>query len=73
MLLRISRFAIPIMLVALLAVTACGGSDESTGWRGRWICFAAVTNLLGMRRVCRQVCRGRQQPPQQQRLRHLGK
>ena len=32
MLLRISRFAIPIMLVALLAVTACGGSDESTGW-----------------------------------------
>ena len=32
MLLRISRFPIPIMLVALLAVTACGGSDESTGW-----------------------------------------
>ncbi len=32
MLLRISRFAIPIMLVALLAVTACGGSDESEGW-----------------------------------------
>ena len=31
MLLRISRFPIPIMLVALLAVTACGGSDESTG------------------------------------------
>ena len=30
MLLRISRFPIPIMLVALLAVTACGGSDEST-------------------------------------------
>ena len=32
MLLRISRFPIPIMLVALLAVTACGGSDESTRW-----------------------------------------
>ena len=32
MLLRISRFPIPIMLVALLAVTACGGLDESTGW-----------------------------------------
>ena len=32
MLLRISRFPIPIMLVALLAVTACGGSAESTGW-----------------------------------------
>ena len=32
MFLRISRFPIPIVLVALLAVTACGGSDESTGW-----------------------------------------
>ena len=32
MLLRISRFPIPIMLVALLAVTACGGSAESTRW-----------------------------------------
>ena len=32
MLLRISRFLIPVMLVALLAVTACGGSDESAGW-----------------------------------------
>ena len=32
MLLRISRFSIPIMLVALLAVTACGGSAESSGW-----------------------------------------
>ena len=31
MLLRISRFPIPIMLVALLAVTACGGSDDSAG------------------------------------------
>ena len=31
MLLRISRFPIPIMLFALLAVPACGGSDESTG------------------------------------------
>ena len=31
MLLRISRFPIPIMLVALLAVTACGGSDEDGG------------------------------------------
>ena len=27
-----SRLLVPIMLVALLAVTACGGSDESTGW-----------------------------------------
>ena len=34
MLLRISRFPIPIMLVALLAVTACGGSDESAGHPG---------------------------------------
>ena len=32
MILRISRFLIPVMLVALLAVTACGGSDESAGW-----------------------------------------
>ena len=34
MLLRISRFPIPIMLVALLAVTACGGSDDETGHPG---------------------------------------
>ena len=34
MLLRISRFPIPIMLVALLAVTACGGSEESAGHPG---------------------------------------
>ena len=26
------RLLVPIMLVALLAVTACGGSDDSTGW-----------------------------------------
>ena len=34
MLLRISRFPIPIMLVALLAVTACSSSDESAGHPG---------------------------------------
>ena len=32
MLSNMSRLLVPIMLVALLAVTACGGSDESAGW-----------------------------------------
>ena len=32
MLSNMSRLLVPIMLVALLAVTACGGSEESEGW-----------------------------------------
>ena len=32
MLSNVSRLLVPIMLVALLAVTACGGSEESEGW-----------------------------------------
>ncbi len=34
MLSNMSRLLVPIMLVALLAVTACGGSDESAGHPG---------------------------------------
>ena len=74
MLLRISRFPIPIMLVALLAVTACGGSDESTGWDLLRSSDESAGHL-GAPGVAggRQVCRGRQQHPQQERLRPLGK